>query len=71
MPLALRIMSLLGILAGAIGLPALLYPATVRATFGLRDTPQIAYVLRIVGAMLASLGLILLVFAGSYWAAAG
>lgn len=69
MPLALRIMSLLGVAAVVAGLPVLLAPAWVRATFGLRATPQGAYILRIVGTMLASLGLILLVFAAVYWGA--
>ncbi len=62
-------MSLLGILAATAGVPLLVTPATVRATFGLRSTPEIAYVLRIVGAMLATLGLILFAFAFAYWRA--
>ena len=67
MPLALRIMSLLGVAIAGAGAPVLLRPEWVRATFGLRASPQMTYILRIVGTMLASLGLILIVFAGVYW----
>lgn len=69
MPLGLKVMTGLGLLAGALGLPALLRPAAVRALLGLRASPQMVYVLRIVGTMLAALGLILIVFATSYWLA--
>ena len=69
MPPWLRVMSLLGVAVAVAGLPLLLAPGFVRATFGLRPTPQMVYVLRIVGTMLASLGLILLVFAWTYQAA--
>ena len=70
MPLSLRIMSLLGVAIAVAGLPVLFHPAWVRATFGLRATPQSAYILRIVGSMLAALGLILIVFAFAYQASA-
>jgi hypothetical protein len=66
MTLSLQIMAGLGVLAGAVGLPILLAPRLVRALFGWRPTPQLPVILRIVGAMLASLGLILLVFAFAY-----
>jgi hypothetical protein len=66
MTLSLQIMAGLGVLAGAVGLPILLAPRFVRALFGWRPTPQLPVILRIVGAMLASLGLILLVFAFAY-----
>ena len=69
MPPWLRLMSLLGILAAGAGMPLLVTPATVRATFGLRATPEIAYILRIVGAMLAALALIMFAFALAYWRA--
>ena len=69
MPLALRIMDWLGLAIAVLGLPLLAAPGFVRATFGLRPTPQMAYVLRIVGTMVTSLGLILVVFAWSYWTA--
>ena len=69
MPLALRIMAALGVLAGMIGLPMLLRPGEVRRTFGWRETPQLVYILRIVGTMFAAMGLILLTFAFAYWRA--
>lgn len=69
MPLWLRVMSLLGVAVAIAGLPLLLAPGFVRTTFGLRATPQMAYVLRIAGTMVSSLGLILLVFAWVYQAA--
>ena len=69
MPLALRIMDLLGVALLVVGLPLLLAPGFVRSSFRLRATPQMAYVLRICGTMIASLGLVLMVFARSYWAA--
>lgn len=68
MPLSLRIMEWLGLLFLVAGLPGLIVPGFVRATFSLQATPHMAYVLRIVGVMLASLGLVLIVFARSYWA---
>jgi uncharacterized protein YjeT (DUF2065 family) len=71
MPLSLRIMEWLGLLFLVAGLPMLLAPGFVRATFSLRSTPQITYGLRIVGVMTASLGLVLIVFARSYWTAIG
>ena len=67
MPLALRIMAALGVLAGMIGLPMLLRPAEMRRAFGWRATPQLVYILRIVGTMFAAMGLILLTFAFAYW----
>ncbi|WP_294392352.1 hypothetical protein [uncultured Sphingomonas sp.] len=67
MPLSLRIMAALGVVIGLAGLPVLLAPARVRRLLGLAPTPQLAYVLRITGAMLASLGLILIVFAIAFW----
>jgi len=68
MPLSLRIMEWLGVLFLVAGMTALFAPGFVRATFALRSTPQMVYVLRIVGVMLASLGLVLIVFARSFWA---
>ena len=70
MPLSLQIMGGLGLLAAAMGLPTLLRPAAVRAALGLKDSPQMVYILRMVGTMLAALGLILIVFATVYWKAA-
>ena len=67
MPLSLRIMAALGVLAGMIGLPMLLRPADVRRTFGWSETPQLVYILRIVGTMFAAMGLILLTFSFAYW----
>lgn len=67
MPLSLRIMALLGLLFGAIGLPVLLRPATTRALLGLKNSPQMVYILRIVGTMVTALGLVLLVFAITFW----
>jgi hypothetical protein len=68
MPLSLRIMEWLGLLFLVAGAPMLFAPGFVRATFSLRASPQMVYVLRIVGVMVASLGLVLIVFARSYWA---
>ena len=70
MPLGLFVMALLGLTAGALGLPVLLRPDAVRARLGLKNTPQMTYILRIVGTMLAALGLILIVFATTFWKAA-
>ena len=70
MPLGLLVMALLGLSAGALGLPVLLRPDAVRARLGLKNTPQMTYILRIVGTMLAALGLILIVFATTFWKAA-
>jgi hypothetical protein len=69
--LSLQIMALLGLAAGLVGLPVLAAPARVRRLLGWRDTPPLAVVMRIVGAMLASLGLILIVFALVFARAAG
>ena len=69
MPLSLQIMGGLGLLAAALGLPVLLRPAATRAVLGLKDSPQMVYILRIVGTMLAALGLILIVFSTAYWKA--
>ena len=69
MPWSLRIMGLLGVVLALAGLPPLLRPATVRATFGLKSSPQMTYILRIVGTMLAALGLILLTFSAAFWRA--
>lgn len=70
MPLGLRVMAALGLVIGLVGLPLLLRPEASRARLGLQDTPQMAYILRIVGTMLAALGLILGMFATVYWKAA-
>ena len=67
MPLGLKIMALLGVLAGLLGLPVLLRPAATRGLLGLQNSPQMAYILRITGTMLAALGLILIVFAFAFW----
>jgi hypothetical protein len=67
MPLSLRIMALLGLFIGAIGLPVLLRPQATRALLGLKNSPQMTYILRIVGTMLTALGLVLLVFAITFW----
>ena len=70
MPLSLQIMGLLGLLAGTLGLPLLLRPDGARRALGLKDSAQMAYILRIGGTMLAALGLILIVFAVTFWKAA-
>ena len=67
MTVSLIIMVALGALASLLGLPLLLDPATVRYHLALRNTPQMVYILRIVGTMLAALGLILFVFAATWW----
>jgi hypothetical protein len=67
MPPSLRIMALLGLFIGAIGLPVLLRPHATRTLLGLKNTPQMTYILRIVGTMLTALGLVLLVFAITFW----
>ncbi|HWI87037.1 MAG TPA: hypothetical protein VNT42_12045 [Sphingomonas sp.] len=67
MPPGLRVMALLGILIGGIGLPVLLVPGAVRARLGLKNTPPMIYILRILGTMLVALGLILIVFAMVFW----
>ncbi|WP_442678513.1 hypothetical protein ACSBM8_13420 [Sphingomonas sp. ASY06-1R] len=67
MPLSLRIMAMLGLLFGLMGLPVLLRPAATRTLLGLKNTPQMVYILRIVGTMLAALGLVLIVFALTFW----
>lgn len=67
MPLSLRIMAGLGVLSGLLGLAILFAPATMRRLAALRDTPQMVYVQRIVGTMLAALGLILIVFSTAFW----
>ena len=69
-PLGLLVMALLGLTAGALGLPVLVRPDAARARLGLKDSPQMTYILRIVGTMLAALGLILIVFATTFWRAA-
>jgi hypothetical protein len=70
MTLSLQIMAGLGLLTGLLGVPLLVTPALARRRLGLGNTPQAVYVLRIAGAMLASLGLILIVFALAYAGAA-
>ena len=67
MPLSLRIMALIGLFFGIAGLPVLLRPAATRNVLGLKNTPQMVYILRIVGTMLATLGLVLIVFAITFW----
>ncbi|WP_420138206.1 hypothetical protein [Sphingomonas sp.] len=67
MPLSLRIMAGLGLLFGLMGLPVLLRPTATRALLGLKNSPQMVYILRIVGTMLAALGLVLIVFAITFW----
>ena len=67
MTLSLLVMVALGVLASLLGLPMLVDPAGVRRRLGLRNTPQMTYILRIVGTMFASLGLILFVFAATWW----
>ena len=69
-PLDLQLMALLGLLAGALGLPVLIRPDAARRLLGLKDSGQITYILRIGGTMLTALGLILLVFALTFWKAA-
>jgi len=69
MPLSLQIMGLLGLLAAPLGLLLLVRPDGARALLGLKDSPQMAYILRIGGTMLAALGLILIVFATTFWKA--
>ena len=69
MPLSLQIMGLLGLFSGLLGLPLLLRPAAVRGALGLKNTPQMTYILRITGTMLAALGMILIVFAVTFWKA--
>jgi hypothetical protein len=71
MPLDLQLMALLGILVGGIGLPVLLRPDGARRLLGLKNSPQMAYILRITGTMLAALGLILIVFAVTFWSTGG
>jgi len=68
-PLSLQIMGLLGLLAAALGLPLLLRPDGARRLLGLKDSAQMVYILRIGGTMLAALGLILIVFAVTFWKA--
>jgi len=70
MPLDLQVMALLGLLAGALGLPVLIRPDAARRLLGLKDSGQVTYILRIGGTMLTALGLILLVFALTFWKAA-
>lgn len=69
MTASLLVMLGLACLATLLGLLALVEPAAVRRRLALQDTPQMAYILRIVGTMLAALGLILFVFAATYWRA--
>ena len=69
MPRALLVMEALAVLAALLGVPALLAPGAVRRRLGWRDTPQMVYILRIVGTMLSALALILFVFATAYWRA--
>ena len=71
MPLHLQLMALLGIVAGGLGLPVLLRPEGTRHALGLKNTPQMTYILRITGTMLAALGLILVVFAVTFWSTGG
>jgi hypothetical protein len=71
MPVSQWIMLALGLGFGALGLPVLLRGDGVRRLLGLRDAPETTYVLRIVGAMLSALGLILIVFALAYASAGG
>lgn len=66
-PLALLIMDGLALLSALVGLPVLIDPAGVRRRMAWRDTPQLTYILRITGAMLSALALILLVFSTAYW----
>jgi hypothetical protein len=70
-PLNLQIMGLLGLIVGALGLPVLARPDKVRVALGLKNTPQMTYILRITGTMLAALGLILIGFAAAFWSAQG
>ncbi len=70
MPLSLQIMGGLGLLAAVLGLPTLLRPAATRGLLGLKNSPQMVYILRMAGTMLTALGLILIVFATVYWKAA-
>jgi len=70
MPLDLQVMALLGLLAGALGLPVLIRPDAARRLLGLKESGQVTYILRIGGTMLTALGLILLVFALTFWKAA-
>ena len=70
-PLNLQIMGLLGLIVAALGLPVLARPDKVRVALGLKNTPQMTYILRITGTMLAALGLILIVFAAAFWSAQG
>jgi hypothetical protein len=70
-PLSLWVMLLLGLLAGAIGLPVLIRGEATRRRLGLRDTAETVYLLRIVGAMFSALGLILITFALVYATANG
>jgi hypothetical protein len=69
MPLSLQVMALLGVVAAILGLPVLARPDATRRALGLKNTPQMAYILRITGTMLAALGLILIVFAVTFWKA--
>ena len=69
MPLNLQIMALLGLVAGALGLPVLIRPGAARRLLGLEDSGQMTYILRITGTMLTALGLILVVFAITFWKA--
>lgn len=69
MPLGLQVMALLGAVVGALGLPVLIRPAATRRRLGLKDSGQTTYILRIAGTMLTALGLILVVFAITFWKA--
>ena len=69
MTISLAVMVALGALALCLGLPMLAQPAAFRRRWRLAETAQLTYILRITGAMFASLGLILLVFAATYWRA--
>jgi uncharacterized protein YjeT (DUF2065 family) len=61
--LSFAIMTTLGLVTGTMGMPMLLAPALARRLLRLPDQQQSAYILRIVGTMLAALGAILIVFA--------
>jgi tetrahydromethanopterin S-methyltransferase subunit E len=69
MPPNLQIMALLGLVAGALGLPALIQPERTRRRLGLQNSAQSAYMMRIAGTMLTALALILVVFAVTFWKA--
>lgn len=63
-------MALLGVLFGLFGSQILFRPRIVRGVLGLTDSPEMVYIMRIVGTMLTALGLVLIVFALTFWKAA-